>query len=54
MVGEHQYGLAILKEGDIEVAGFTGELNSEWAGDNQDQGVAVSVQGNTLESEAAF
>ena len=44
-----QYGVVTLNEGIIEVAGFTGKANNDWAGDQQDSTMAVSVQGNTLE-----
>jgi uncharacterized Ntn-hydrolase superfamily protein len=47
-----QYGVVTLHEGNIQAAGFTGEKNNDWAGDRQDPTYAVSVQGNTLESEA--
>jgi uncharacterized Ntn-hydrolase superfamily protein len=44
-----QYGVVTLNEGDIQVAGFTGEENNGWAGDQQNPILGVSVQGNTLE-----
>lgn len=47
-----QYGVVTLKDGTIQVAGFTGKENNEWAGDQQDSTMAVSVQGNTLEDPA--
>ncbi|MFN2188696.1 MAG: DUF1028 domain-containing protein [Candidatus Promineifilaceae bacterium] len=46
-----QYGVVTMRDGAVETAGFTGEGNFAWAGDVQDEGLAVSVQGNTLESE---
>ena len=50
--GIRQYGVVTLQEGHIQTAGFTGLENNDWAGDWQDSTYAVSVQGNTLESEA--
>lgn len=50
--GIRQYGVVTLQEGHIQTAGFTGLENNDWAGDRQDSTYAVSVQGNTLESEA--
>ncbi|MGB5933193.1 MAG: DUF1028 domain-containing protein [Anaerolineae bacterium] len=47
-----QYGVVTLNEGIIQVAGFTGKENNDWAGDQQDSTMAVSVQGNTLEGAA--
>ena len=47
-----QYGVVTLHEGNIQAAGFTGNETPDWAGDRQDITYAVSVQGNTLESEA--
>jgi uncharacterized Ntn-hydrolase superfamily protein len=47
-----QYGVVTLNEGIIQVAGFTGKENNDWAGDQQDSTMAVSVQGNTLEDAA--
>jgi uncharacterized Ntn-hydrolase superfamily protein len=46
-----QYGIVTLDEGTVQAAGFTGEGNFSWSGDMQDSGLAVSAQGNTLESE---
>ena len=51
-VGIRQYGVVTLNEGIIQVAGFTGKENNDWAGDQQDSTVAASVQGNTLEDAA--
>jgi uncharacterized Ntn-hydrolase superfamily protein len=51
-VGIRQYGAVTLHQGTIQTAGFTGLLNNDWAGDRQDVKNAVSVQGNTLESQA--
>lgn len=45
-----QYGAVTLVDGNIQAAGFTGSENANWAGDQQDSAMAVSVQGNTLES----
>jgi uncharacterized Ntn-hydrolase superfamily protein len=47
-----QYGVVTLHGGNIQAAGFTGNETPDWAGDRQDITYAVSVQGNTLESEA--
>jgi uncharacterized Ntn-hydrolase superfamily protein len=47
-----QYGVVTLNEGIIQVAGFTGKENNDWAGDQQDSTMAVSVQGNTLADAA--
>ena len=51
-VGIRQYGAVTLHQGSIQMAGFTGLENNDWAGDRQDAKNAVSVQGNTLESQA--
>jgi len=51
-VGIRQYGAVTLHQGSVQTAGFTGLENNDWAGDRQDSTYAVSVQGNTLESEA--
>jgi uncharacterized Ntn-hydrolase superfamily protein len=51
-VGIRQYGAVTLHQGSIQTAGFTGLENNDWAGDRQDAKNAVSVQGNTLESQA--
>ncbi len=45
-----QYGAVTLIDGIVQVAGFTGGENTDWAGDQQDSAMAVSVQGNTLEN----
>jgi uncharacterized Ntn-hydrolase superfamily protein len=47
-----QYGVVTLRDGSVEVVGFTGTENNYWAGDLQDLTNAVSAQGNTLENEA--
>lgn len=47
-----QYGAVTLVNGDIQAAGFTGSENANWAGDQQNTAMAVSVQGNTLEEAA--
>lgn len=44
-----QYGAVTFMDGNIQVVGFTGSENGDWAGDLQDSAMAVSVQGNTLE-----
>jgi uncharacterized Ntn-hydrolase superfamily protein len=51
-VGIRQYGAVTLHQGSVQTVGFTGLENNDWAGDLQDSSHAVSVQGNTLESEA--
>lgn len=51
-VGIRQYGAVTIDEEGVQVAGFTGEDNNDWAGDQQDATMAVSVQGNTLEDAA--
>ncbi len=50
-LGLRQYGIVTIDEGIVQAAGFTGEGNFTWASDRQDTDSAVSVQGNTLESE---
>lgn len=52
VTARRQYGVITLSDGVVEVAGFTGEGTSEWAGIHADQGMAVTAQGNTLVSEA--
>jgi enamidase len=47
-----QYGAVTLRDGVVEVAGFTGEGTSDWAGIRADVDMAVTAQGNTLVSEA--
>lgn len=47
-----QYGVVTLAAGSVQVAGFSGGENVDWAGDRQDEDAAVSVQGNFLEGEA--
>lgn len=37
-----QYGVVTLHEGNIQAAGFTGEGNSDWAGDRQNLNYALS------------
>lgn len=54
LVDERQYGVVTLQDDNIQVAGFTGEENTDWAGDLQDMKFAVSAQGNTLESQAVI
>jgi uncharacterized Ntn-hydrolase superfamily protein len=46
-----QYGIVTMKDGVVQAAGYTGDRNFSWASDEQDVSAAVSVQGNTLESE---
>ena len=47
-----QYGAVTLHDGVVEVAGFTGDGTSAWAGVRSDLKMAVTAQGNTLVSEA--
>lgn len=47
-----QYGVVTLRDGVVEIAGFTGDGASNWAGIHSDLGRAVTAQGNTLVSEA--
>jgi imidazolonepropionase-like amidohydrolase/uncharacterized Ntn-hydrolase superfamily protein len=47
-----QYGAVTMKDGVVEIAGFTGEGASDWAGIRTDPDMAVTAQGNTLVSEA--
>ncbi len=47
-----QYGVVTLRDGVVEIAGYTGDGTSNWAGIESDLGMAVTVQGNTLVGEA--
>ncbi|MDH3272197.1 MAG: DUF1028 domain-containing protein [Gemmatimonadota bacterium] len=47
-----QYGIVTLTDGVVEIAGFTGDGTSDWAGIHSDVGMGVTAQGNTLVSEA--
>ena len=47
-----QYGAVTMKDGVVEIAGYTGEGTSDWAGIRSDLGMAVTAQGNTLVGEA--
>lgn len=47
-----QYGAVTLTDGRIEISGFTGSSTPAWSGIQSDSAMAVSVQGNTLVSEA--
>lgn len=47
-----QYGVVTLRGGDVEIAGFTGDGTSDWAGIHSSLDMAVTAQGNTLVSEA--
>ena len=51
-VGIRQYGAVTLNQEVVDVTGFTGQRNNDWAGDQEDTSMAVSVQGNTLEDAA--
>jgi uncharacterized Ntn-hydrolase superfamily protein len=50
-LGLRQYGIVTIDQGTVQAGGFTGQGNFNWASDRQDIDSAVSVQGNTLESE---
>lgn len=52
VTARRQYGIVTLRNGDVEIAGFTGDGTSDWAGIHADLGMAVTAQGNTLVSEA--
>ncbi|NIP81664.1 MAG: DUF1028 domain-containing protein, partial [Gemmatimonadetes bacterium] len=45
-------GVVTLRDGVVEIAGYTGEGASDWAGIHADLGMAVTAQGNTLVGEA--
>lgn len=51
---DRQYGVVTLNEGAVHVAAYTGEDNQVWASTITDTVAAVSVQGNTLVSEAVL
>ena len=51
-VGRRQYGVVTLEDGNASTAAFTGDENFDWAGHRDDADLAVTVQGNLLESEA--
>lgn len=51
-VGMRQYGVVTLHDGVVDTAAFTGEDNLDWAGQQHDDSLAVSVQGNLLAGEA--
>jgi uncharacterized Ntn-hydrolase superfamily protein len=44
-----QYAVITTQDGKIDVAGFTGTDNDGWAGDAQNDAMAVTAQGNLLE-----
>lgn len=46
-----QYGIVTFDGEEVQAVGFTGESNFSWAGDSQNSQLAVSIQGNMLESE---
>ena len=52
VTARRQYGVITLRDGVVEIAGFTGEGTSDWAGIASDEAMAVTAQGNTLVSEA--
>lgn len=47
-----QYGVVTRTDGQIRIAGFTGERAPDWSGIEQAPDMAVTVQGNTLVGEA--
>lgn len=47
-----QYGVITLDDGEVEIAGFTGDGAPDWSGIRIDPSHAVSAQGNTLVGEA--
>ena len=51
-VERRQYGVVTLSNRLVRIAAFTGKDTLVWAGDQQDIGMAVTVQGNTLVGEA--
>jgi uncharacterized Ntn-hydrolase superfamily protein len=51
-VNDRQYGIVTLRGGKAEAAGFTGNNAIAWAGSQQDNSKAVSVQGNILAGPA--
>jgi hypothetical protein len=53
-VDTRQYGVVTLNGGHIQVGGFSGKDNNDWAGDQQDSTMAVSAQGNTLAGSAVI
>ena len=50
--GRRQYGVVTMVGGEVQIAGYTGDGTSDWAGIRSDEGMAVTAQGNTLVSEA--
>jgi enamidase len=52
VTARRQYGVVTYRGGTVEVAGYTGEGASDWAGIHADPERAVTAQGNTLVSEA--
>ena len=51
-VEDRQYGVVTIGNGSIRAKTFTGSNNPEWSGTQQDIGMGVTIQGNTLVSEA--
>ena len=51
-VEDRQYGVVTITNGSISAKAFTGSNNPEWSGTQQDIGMSVTIQGNTLVSEA--
>lgn len=51
-LARRQYGAVTLSDGEIRIAGFTGQGADAWSGIRFDLDMAVSVQGNTLVGEA--
>ena len=52
MTAQRQYAVITLRDGRVEIAGFTGERAPDWSGIASDTDMVVSAQGNTLVSEA--
>jgi uncharacterized Ntn-hydrolase superfamily protein len=51
-VEDRQYGVVTISNGSVNAKAFTGSNNPEWSGTQQDIGMSVTIQGNTLVSEA--
>jgi uncharacterized Ntn-hydrolase superfamily protein len=51
-VADRQYGVVTMSNGSVTAKAFTGSNNLEWSGTQQDTGMSVTIQGNSLVSEA--
>ena len=51
-VEDRQYGVVTINNGSTSAKAFTGSNNPEWSGTQQDIGMSVTIQGNTLVGEA--